>query len=150
MTLPLQQISDRIEIHDLLLRYSHAIDTRNFDALDDVFTPDAVIDYTAMGGARGNPREIKDWLRKAMAQFEGFQHMIANSMIELRGDEATGRTICHNPMVLPRPNGEQHVFYCGLWYVDKLVRTPKGWRIKERVEEKCYFHNLPKDFAVQS
>ena len=27
---------------------------------------------------------------------------------------------------------------CGLWYVDKLVRTPDGWRIKERVEEKVY------------
>ena len=150
MAMTLQQISDRIEIHDLLLRYSHAIDTRNFDALDEVFTPDALIDYSSMGGAKGNPKEIKAWLAKAMAQFEGYQHKIANSMDELHGDTATGRTICHNPMVLPRPNGEQHVFYCGLWYVDKLVRTPKGWRIAERVEEKCYFHNLPKDFAVQN
>ena len=46
MPLSLQQISDRIEIHDLLVRYSHAIDTRNFDALDQVFTPDAFIDYS--------------------------------------------------------------------------------------------------------
>ena len=41
------------------------------------------------------------------------------------------------------------VFYCGLWYVDELVRTPDGWRINERVEEKSYVHNMPKDFAVQ-
>jgi ketosteroid isomerase-like protein len=150
MALSLQQISDRIEIHDLLVRYSHAIDTRDFDALDEVFTPDALIDYSAMGGAKGSLPEIKDFLRKAMRQFTGFQHMIANSMIDLRGDEATGRTICHNPMVMTKPNGETHVFTCGLWYLDRLVRTPKGWRIRERVEEKCYFHNLPPDFAVQS
>ena len=150
MPLSLQEISDRIEIHDLLVRYSHAIDTRDFDALDQVFTPDAFIDYTSMGGAKGTLPEIKEFLRKAMAQFSGFQHMIANSMIDLRGDEATGRTICHNPMVMTKPNGEAHVFFCGLWYLDRLVRTPKGWRIRERVEEKCYFHNVPADFAVQS
>jgi len=150
MALSLQEISDRIEIHDLLVRYSHAIDTRDFDALDQVFTPDAFIDYTSMGGAKGTLPEIKEFLRKAMAQFSGFQHMIANSLIELRGDSATGRTICHNPMVLTRPDGQTHVFTCGLWYVDRLVRTPQGWRIRERVEEKCYFHNVPGDFKVQA
>jgi hypothetical protein len=40
------------------------------------------------------------------------------------------------------------VFFCGLWYRDVLVRTPEGWRIRERVEEKSFFHNLPADFAV--
>ena len=150
MPLSLQEISDRIEIHDLLVRYSHAIDTRDFDALDQVFTPDAFIDYSSMGGAKGSLPEIKEFLRKAMAQFSGFQHMIANSAIELRGDTATGRTICHNPMVMTRPDGQTHVFYCGLWYVDKLVRTARGWRIRERVEEKSYFHNLPTDFEVRT
>ena len=150
MPLSLQEISDRIEIHDLLVRYSHAIDTRDFDLLDRVFTPDAFIDYSSMGGAKGSLPEIKEFLRKAMAQFSGFQHMIANSMIELRGDTATGRTICHNPMVMTRPDGQTHVFYCGLWYLDRLVRTPEGWRIRERVEEKSYFHNLPTDFEVRS
>jgi hypothetical protein len=32
---------------------------------------------------------------------------------------------------------------CGLWYVDKLVRTPAGWRITERVEEKSYAKIFP-------
>jgi hypothetical protein len=34
--------------------------------------------------------------------------------------------------------------------VDTLVRTPDGWRIKNRVEEKSYFHNVPEDFQVPS
>ena len=33
--------------------------------------------------------------------------------------------------------------FLGLWYLDKLVRTPAGWRISERVEEACYRHNVP-------
>ena len=54
MTLSPQELSDRLEIQDLLVDYSHAIDTRDWDALDDVFTPDAFIDYSAFGGSTGD------------------------------------------------------------------------------------------------
>ncbi len=148
MTLSLQEISDRIEIQDLMVAYSHAIDTRDWDALDEVFTPDALIDYSAMGGSKGSVQETKDFLREAMPRFAGFQHMVATSKVSLNGDSAEGRTICHNPMVLETPDGGTHVFFCGLWYRDRLVRTPDGWRIRERVEEKCYFHNAPPEFET--
>jgi hypothetical protein len=148
MPLSLQEISDRMEIQDLITAYSHAIDSRNWDALDDVFTPDAHIDYSEMGGSKGTLAQTKEFLRKAMTQFASFQHMVATSQIKLRGDVAEGRTICHNPMVLDRGNGETHTFFCGLWYRDRFVRTPRGWRIQERVEEKSYFHNVPSDFQV--
>ena len=42
--LSLAEISDRLEIQQLLVDYSTAIDTRRFDDLDRVFTPDAYID----------------------------------------------------------------------------------------------------------
>ena len=38
------------------------------------------------------------------------------------------------------------VFFQGLWYRDKIVRTPKGWRIEELVEEGYWNHNLPEGF----
>lgn len=146
MPLSLQEISDRIEIQDLMVAYSHAIDTRDWDALDEVFTPDALIDYSAMGGSRGGLEETKEFLRKAMARFAGFQHMVATSKVDLDGDSAEGRTICHNPMVLER-EGTEHVFVCGLWYVDELVRTAEGWRIAKRVEERCYVENMPPEMT---
>ena len=46
MTFSLQDLSDRQEIQELLAAYSYAIDFRDWDALDDVFTEDATIDYT--------------------------------------------------------------------------------------------------------
>jgi len=142
--LSLQEISDRIEIQELLVRYSHCIDTRNFDGLDDVFTPDAHIDYTALGGSKGTLAETKAFLGRSMVMFKSFQHMIANTVLEIDGDRARARTICHNPMVMDR-NGKEHVFVCGLWYVDELVRTKAGWRIAQRVEERCYVENMPSD-----
>ena len=42
--LSLEEISDRFEIQQLLIDYSTAIDTRRFDDLDRVFTPDAYIE----------------------------------------------------------------------------------------------------------
>jgi hypothetical protein len=67
--LPLQEISDRLEIQDLLSRYSYAIDDRDWDRLDAIFTPDAVIDYSETGGAKGNVAQIKAWLPVAMERF---------------------------------------------------------------------------------
>lgn len=127
-----------------MVRYSHAVDTRNWDLLDDIFTADATIDYSAMGGSKGSLAETKQFLADAMALFENFQHMIANCAIEVHGDIATGRTICHNPMLFPAGDTQQpRLLLCGLWYVDRFVRTPAGWRIAERVEEKSYMWAAP-------
>lgn len=139
MTLSLQELSDRMEIQDLLVEYCHAIDTRRWDALDEVFTADAVIDYTEMGGPSGTLAETKVFLAEAMAGFAGFQHMIATSKVTLDGDTAIGKTICHNPMLVTGDDGRTQVFLCGLWYVDVFLRTAEGWRIQSRREERSYY-----------
>lgn len=144
--LSLQEISDRLEIMDLLVSYGHAIDRRELDALDAVFTADAVIDYTELGGSRGGVEDTKAFLTLALAHFSAYQHLVATTRLTVDGDTATGRTICHNPVVLDTGDGDTHVFFCGLWHLDTFVRTADGWRIKERHEEKCFFHNLPTDF----
>jgi hypothetical protein len=146
MTKSLQELSDRLEIQDLLVAYSYAIDFRRWDELDDVFTPDAVIDYTETGGPRGTLAETKAFLRKAMPMFSAFQHNIATSQVILDGDTATGRTVCHNPMVIDKGTELPHVWFYGLWYRDRFARTAAGWRITERYEEASWAHNLPPHF----
>jgi hypothetical protein len=59
----LQAVSDRLEIQQLAVDYAHAIDSRDFDLLDDVFLPDAFIDYRAVGGRHGRYPDIKQWLK---------------------------------------------------------------------------------------
>lgn len=148
--LSLQEISDRLEIQQLMVDYSSAIDQRDYDRLDDVFTPDAFIDYRAMGGIYGPYPEVKAWLKPALAVFPHYHHMVGNMSIKVNGDTATARTICFNPMEAKLPDGRTQVMFLGLWYVDKFVRTPKGWRISERVEESCYAHNVPANIRVNS
>lgn len=142
-----QEISDRFEIQDLLARYCEMIDSREWDSLDDIFTPDAVIDFTQAGGIKGSLTEVKPYLDRAMKQFPGYQHMIGLPVIKIDGDAATSRVILFNP-ILTQKDGAQQVFFVGLWYCDKLSRTADGWRITHRHEELSYFHNLPAEFQA--
>lgn len=141
--LDLQTISDRLEIESVLVTYVNAIDARDFDALDAVFTPDAHIDYTAMGGIEGSYDKVKPWLAQVLPNFPAYCHMIGNISIQVDGDTARARCVCFNPMTVELAGGLRQTMFLGLWYVDELVRTAQGWRISRRSEEKCFDHNVP-------
>jgi hypothetical protein len=52
-------------------------------------------------------------------------------------------------MVVDREDGsEPHVFFCGLWYRDRLVRTAQGWRIVDRCQERSYMFNTPPEMLA--
>ena len=138
--LSLEEISDRMEIQQLLVDYSTAIDNRRFDDLDAVFTDDAYIDYRAMGGIDGRYPEVKAWLAEILPNFPAYSHMLGNLSITFAGDTASSRVICFNPMVIggSSEGGDQQVLFCGLWYDDDFIRTPDGWRMTRRVETKCF------------
>ncbi|MFE0026841.1 nuclear transport factor 2 family protein [Amycolatopsis sp. NPDC059021] len=140
--LDIQEISDRLEIQDLLVAYATAIDTRDFGALDRIFTGDARIDYTAFGGIEGNLAEVKEWLAQSLALLPAFQHLIANPDIRIDGDRATGRVMCLNPLALPAGDGDPRIALLGMWYLDEYVRTADGWRISRRSEERSWAQGL--------
>jgi hypothetical protein len=135
--LSLEEISDRFEIQQLLIDYSTAIDNRQFDGLDLVFTADAYIDYRAMGGIDGRFPEVKAWLAETLPKFfKAHAHMLGNFDVRIDGDAASSRTFCFNPMVFE--GDENTLMFCGLWYDDDFIRTPEGWRMTRRVETKCF------------
>jgi hypothetical protein len=134
--LSLSEISDRLEIQQLLVDYSTAIDQRRFDDLDKLFTPDAYIDYRTLGGIDGRYPEVKKWLSEVLPTFPVYAHMLGNFSVRITGDTASSRVICFNPMVLP--GGSDQVLFCGLWYDDEFLRTPEGWRMTRRVETKVF------------
>ena len=143
MALSLQQVSDRIEINDLLIRYTRAIDQKDWELLDTVFTPDADIDYVATGGIKGRYPEVRAWLAKVLALFPITVHYVTNSEVTLEGDRAAARTAVYNPMFLGSSDGSRHSFVVGAYYVDELVRTEAGWRIAKRREEKAFIEGSP-------
>jgi hypothetical protein len=141
-----QELSDRFELQDLVFLYAHLIDSKEFDRLrDEVFTADAHIDYSAMGGSVGNLEETLAFLKASLTNelFPNSQHLNANVQVTLQGDSASGRVMCFNPMEMGMPDGTSHTFFMGLWYLDEYRRTDKGWRICRREEVKSWVFAAP-------
>jgi len=142
MAMTIQEISDRIEIDDLLTRYATALDAKDWDLFTACFTSDAYIDYTAAGGIKGALPEVRQWLAEVMAAFPMTQHFVTNRAVDLDGDRATCRSCLFNPMGLPDGVSGLVVFFDGGHYRDRLVRTADGWRIAERIEEPTFSTRL--------
>lgn len=137
----LQEISDRLEIYDLLARYSAAIDSRTWDDLDALFTADAHLDYTATGGIAGDLPTQKAYFAEVLPLFKGSQHLSGTTTFAFGPavddgpcTTASTRTLCFNPMVVD----DRDVYFVGLWYVDQLVRVAGSWRFATRVEEQSW------------
>ena len=131
-----QELSDRQEIVDLITRYTRAVDTKTFDPVD-VFTDDAVLDYSAAGGPATNPAEALAWVAEMMQVFDRWQHTIGQVAIELDGDPAdtaTATAYFLNPMILVEETGEKLVEVGGYYHHD-LRRTPGGWRSVRMVDD---------------
>ena len=104
----LQEISDRLEIQELIARYSVALDTRDYDGLDDLFTDDAVLDYTATGAIRGGLAEMKQFIADAFAMFDGTQHLTTSTTLAFDddGNTAHGNGRCGQHRVVTREHVE--------------------------------------------
>ena len=124
----LAYLSDRQAIHDLVTRYACAVDRRDFEAVAACFTPDADTDYSYF---KGPIREVLEKIRAGVNGFAMTMHVLGNHLATVHGDAATSETyaVCYHrrPGV---PDGAQLVV--AMRYLDDLVRTPEGWRIRRR------------------
>jgi hypothetical protein len=119
-------MSDRIDISDLLVRYTTALDTRDWDLLHSCFTEDAVVDFDRLGGRKDGWAEIRG-AAGIVTGFDRTQHMLSNIVITIDTDEAQASSYIQALHVI---GGE--VLIIGGVYHDRLVRTPAGWRIAHR------------------
>jgi hypothetical protein len=92
-----QEISDRLEIQELLVRYCYAVDDRDWNAYREVFTPDAIIDDTKAGGLRSGVEEHIVFMKKALAKILISQHAISTTLLEIKGDGGH----CADALLLP-------------------------------------------------
>src|ERR1700741_4939715 len=62
MPYSLEELSDRLEINDTIIRYVHALDDHEIDVLDTVFAPDCKFDFSSVSGPCGSWAELKPTL----------------------------------------------------------------------------------------
>jgi hypothetical protein len=122
-----------LEITALINRYAQAVDSKDWAMYAGCFTPDAVIDYSSAGGARGGVGESAAWLATMLEAISVSQHFITNQVVEVTGDDATCRAYFFG-VVGNQSEAESSLIWVGGIYEDVLRRTESGWRIAELVD----------------
>ena len=145
----IQAIEDRIEIEELMYRYARMVDARDWALMDEVFAPDATIDYRSTGGKAGPYRETLEWLARALEPWPLNLHAITNLSIALDGDRARSHCYFQAPMGRGERLGEQLVITNAGTYSDELVRTDSGWRIAARhCDQTLMIGQLPEGYEI--
>jgi ketosteroid isomerase-like protein len=126
----LSALQDKQEITEICYRYGLTIDRRDWKALADCFTPDADAYYLDMPPCHGY-QAIEDTCRAALTPLSATQHLISNVVVRLEGDRAACTCYLQAQHVKQGTAGGDNFIIAGR-YDDQLVRTPDGWRIRER------------------
>jgi len=117
-------IADRVELHELAGRYGDAIDDRNWEGLGRIFTDDATFDTTPLGGPKlEGLAEIRRFMDEEATH--PLTHLMTNIYVD---EDAEGPKLHFRLMA--RMNGGT---FWSASYHDDVVRTPAGWRVKDRV-----------------
>lgn len=124
----LRRLVDRQQIVDVTLAYTYALDAKDWDALDDVFTVDATAYLTEELDGR---EAIKGRVRRALESLDLSQHMVANHDVRIDGDSAVCRCYLQAQHVREAAPGPPNFIVAGR-YDDRFVRTSVGWRIARR------------------
>ena len=117
-----EQLADKAAIRELIDRFFFGMDTKDPDIMMSAFTSDGVC-----GGAHGFD-EMLDLFSLVRRVGQG-RHVAANQIIEVSGDTAHADTNAIAFVVTPE-DGRDLVRTRATRYVNDLVRTPAGWRIR--------------------
>jgi len=113
----------------LVRRYAEIVDTRTFDAFDEVFTTEAVLET-------GNGRRVGlDEIRTAMQglhRYEATDHQVGASTFTIDGDRATGTVECEAHHWSTNDSGHRTDRVMTITYHDRYEQTPAGWRLTHR------------------
>ncbi len=121
---------DERDIGGTLVRYTLACDRRDWALFEQVFVPDVRFCYDGEHWLQGRDKLVR-MIRHFLEHCGPSQHLLGNTRIQVAGDEA--ETACY-VRAAHAGSGERAAQVYEVWgeYCDQLVRTPEGWRIRER------------------
>jgi hypothetical protein len=125
--------TDIVMIHQLLARYGHTIDRRDWTAFGDLFVADATIDYRGGTGTveRSGREQIVAWFRD-LDDSHPAAHHVTNIVVD-DGADRTGRVDVDSKFLAPftREQNTPKRMYGGDYH-DVVVYTTNGWRFSHK------------------
>jgi hypothetical protein len=128
----LRYVLDLEALRALVQRYARAADARDYDAMAELFHPDAEID--GLWGASPLD-EYLDRLRTTPAAYDQSMHTLGDPLVELEpgADVASLDTYAVVYQLASREDGSNATM--GMRYFDEVERRDGRWRIRRRRTE---------------
>jgi hypothetical protein len=139
----LQEMLDHYEISKTLNEYSHSCDRCDLAGVESVYVDDSWDDHGIFQAT--GPDFAKAIIPNILETSETMYHLLGQTMIQVDGDEAGAETYFLAGARMVEEDGTTVVNQLGGRFVDKLVRTEDGWKIKNRVVLRDWTISLPLD-----
>ena len=124
--------SDKGAIIEALNLYAFALDARQWDLFDRVFTQDVEAIFGPAGAGWNGLEEFKESFAGFHATLDRHVHTMMGQLVHVDGD--TANAFSFGNWLLVREAAEGGSTWLGTgYYDDELVRTDNGWRISSRV-----------------
>lgn len=138
----LQELSDKQEIAEVVLRYCRGVDRLDLAAVRACYHDDGIDHHT---GFSGDADAYVAWLDTVLRRFSGTMHFIGNQLVEVWGDVARCESygMAHHwgdPVDDASLN-----FTSGFRYVDRMERRAGVWKVAERWAVREWTRLVPAD-----
>ena len=128
----LEMLVDQADATDVLYRYCSTIDRRDLAGLRATLADDIRARYGNADWIEGGD-ELVAWIDSATVDTLWQHHLISVYHIDIDGDHATALSYHTSHQMFAADPEVAGVIIAR--YHDKLVRTPSGWKISEKVME---------------
>ena len=147
----LQQLLDRAEIHDVLVRYFQGIDAADPGQVRTCFTDDVRAAYdgrTFVEGIDALMSSFHAFKNRASGAWKATTHFMGNLRFNILEDRvAETETYAFAYLVTPDTPTDQ-VAMRSLRYLDRFRKTQDGWRISDRVHTLDWSCQVPAAFVA--
>lgn len=128
----LQELIDEREIVNVVNSIGIEADRRNWSAVENAFAAEVALDYSSMGAKVETlkPAQITANWKTILPGFKMTQHAITNHRVMIKDRSATCFSYVTALHYLPN-NSKNDVWRVVGFYEHHLVKTEKGWRVKE-------------------
>ena len=123
-------VTDRIQIIELINHFGMAIDLRDWESFQNLFAKSVEFDYSSIGevAATLHPADIANTARSDLGGFQTTQHVITNHLVQVQDNNATCQA--HVRAMHFLPNEGESTLEMGGYYTAKLIRIEDNWKIK--------------------
>jgi SnoaL-like domain len=143
----LQALQDRLDIADVLYRYSSSVDSFDRDGIRSVLADDIWAQYGNSEPVSGGDA-LADWITQATATAIWQHHLLNVYHVKVDGDRASTLSYLTSYQVFEENPNAAIILVAR--YHDELRRTPAGWKIGKRVMELLWGESKADDGYLSS